>query len=60
MPGADQHGVTIGEAEADRLLAPLGDYDHLVLAVSGGSDSVALMVLVANWLKRHGDVPNIP
>lgn len=44
------------EMTADRvenLLRPLVDYDHVVLAVSGGSDSTALMVLASEWRDRR-------
>jgi len=39
--------------EADKLLAPLAAFDGIVLAVSGGPDSMALMRLVAEWNGRH-------
>ncbi len=40
------------EEEADTLLAPLLGRP-IALAVSGGPDSMALMLLVAAWQKRH-------
>lgn len=42
-------GGPIGTAEAERLLAPLAGLPSIALAVSGGSDSLALMRLVAAW-----------
>jgi tRNA(Ile)-lysidine synthase len=37
---------------ADALLAPLANESALLLAVSGGPDSVALMLLAAEWSQR--------
>ncbi len=59
MPGANQAAAAIGEAEADRLLKPLLKHDHLALAVSGGSDSTALMVVAAGWVKRYAEAPRL-
>ncbi len=39
---------------ADELLAPLPPDTPLLLAVSGGPDSIALMLLAANWSPRVG------
>jgi tRNA(Ile)-lysidine synthase len=43
----------VPDDEVDRLFAALPD-GPLVLAVSGGSDSMALMMLVAGWRERTG------
>ncbi len=40
-------------AEADRLFAGLSACRRLVIAVSGGADSLALMHLVADWRARR-------
>ncbi|MGE0764867.1 MAG: tRNA lysidine(34) synthetase TilS [Hyphomicrobiaceae bacterium] len=47
MPGDDD--APIDGDERDRLLAPLTAYRVIVLAVSGGPDSTALMHLVRGW-----------
>ncbi len=39
--------------DADTVRVALAPYDKIALAVSGGSDSTALMLLVSNW---HGKV----
>lgn len=51
MPGAEP-GSGLTEEDADRLFAPLLSARGLVLAVSGGSDSMALMHVVALWRRR--------
>jgi tRNA(Ile)-lysidine synthase len=43
-----------GGRAADELLAPLPLDTPLLLAVSGGPDSVALMLLAADWSPRFG------
>jgi tRNA(Ile)-lysidine synthase len=42
----------------DALMAPLADAPALLLAVSGGPDSTALLVMTANWARR-GERPRI-
>ena len=49
----------VSDAEADLLFADLIDQSALVLAVSGGPDSTALMVLAARWRKRHRRAPKL-
>ena len=44
-PAADRNSPAFTEAEAQELLKPLAACRHVALAVSGGSDSVGLMLL---------------
>lgn len=43
--------------EADRVFAQLASYPVLLLAVSGGADSMALMVLAERWRRRPAAAP---
>jgi tRNA(Ile)-lysidine synthase len=56
VPTADQ-AVLDGEASA--LFRGLEDLRGLVLAVSGGPDSTALLVLAARWAKRTKPAPKL-
>lgn len=47
----DNDATPVTAAEARQLFADLKDVPAIVLAVSGGPDSVALMVLAARWRK---------
>ncbi|MGD9740525.1 MAG: tRNA lysidine(34) synthetase TilS [Bauldia sp.] len=53
MPAAADD-TPLTAAEADCLLAPFASASGLVLAVSGGSDSLALLVTVDGWRRRAG------
>ena len=51
------HDIPIAAAEAAALFADLASLPALVLAVSGGPDSTALMVLAARWRKARRKGP---
>jgi tRNA(Ile)-lysidine synthase len=50
----DDNRDPIRPDELDGLFARFASLGPCALAVSGGSDSTALMVLFADWLRRHG------
>jgi tRNA(Ile)-lysidine synthase len=41
-------------ADIDALFAPLGRARTLLIAVSGGPDSIALLLMAAEWARRRG------
>ncbi len=58
-PGAAAPGIApeaaapVRDDELDALFAPLAAFPVLILAVSGGADSLAMMHLVALWQQRQ-------
>jgi tRNA(Ile)-lysidine synthase len=59
VPAASRKGGPITAAESEGLLAPLLAFHSVALAVSGGSDSVAMMTLVAEWAKSREAAPRL-
>ncbi|SON57139.1 tRNA(Ile)-lysidine synthase [Hartmannibacter diazotrophicus] len=55
--GGRNEAPPLDPAEADALLAPFFDAGPLAIAVSGGADSTALMILAADFAKRHPHYP---
>lgn len=45
--------------DVDTLFADLKPYTQVALAVSGGSDSMALMTLACEWARRATDAPSL-
>jgi tRNA(Ile)-lysidine synthase len=56
VPAADE---AVSAAEAKTLFDPLADAPALVLAVSGGADSTALLMLAARWRRARKKGPRL-
>ncbi|MGZ8367749.1 MAG: ATP-binding protein, partial [Rhodoplanes sp.] len=58
MSAADER-LPVTDAEAAALFADLVTCKALVLAVSGGPDSTALLLLIARWRAKLRDGPSL-
>ena len=59
MRDAEAADCPLSDAELDGLFAAFSDTRLIALAVSGGADSLALMVSAARWQARRGGGPAI-
>lgn len=59
MLAVDPRKKPVSEAEAIRLFAAFADLPKMALAVSGGSDSMALMLLMARWRRALRAGPDL-
>src|SRR6185295_5845046 len=59
MRARDSAEGPVSEAEAKRLFGALDNFPALILAVSGGPDSTAMMVLAARWRAACENPPKL-
>lgn len=59
MPAAEQPDPSFSDQDLQQIFGFAADAPHIALAVSGGSDSTALMVLAAQWLKLAEKPPKV-
>jgi tRNA(Ile)-lysidine synthase len=59
VPAAERRAAPVSDSELDRLFSFFEPCRRVILAVSGGPDSVALMFLAARWLTKHARAPEL-
>jgi tRNA(Ile)-lysidine synthase len=59
MRVAERADGPLGDAELDLLFAPFVRARLIALAVSGGADSLALMVAAERWRRRRTGRPDL-
>ena len=59
MPAAEQPEASFTNSELNHLFRDAAGISHVALAVSGGSDSTALMALAQQWAKQLSQPPRL-